>query len=171
MWESSVDIPVTASPRRRGDTRRLFHAQVEELDERMQKLTRKLEKARKNFDYEKAQRMLDKIDAHQHEKELKVQEKLEASERKLEKAKKAGNAEDEEKYKGKIAKFQKKLDDMHVGAGNWQEVDATGHGSVRVRRGDGVRQKVGEDWPEGALRPYLNRVTIPAHTTTSSENP
>ena len=32
--------------------------------------------------------MLDKIDAHQHEKELKVQEKLKASERKLEKAKK-----------------------------------------------------------------------------------
>ena len=42
--------------------------------------------------------MLDKIDAHQHEKELKVQEKLKASERKLEKAKKAGNAEDEEKH-------------------------------------------------------------------------
>ena len=71
--------------------------------------------------------MLDKIDAHQHEKELKVQEKLKASERKLEKAKKAGNAEDEEKYKGKIAKFQKKLDEMHVGAGNWQDVDAKGH--------------------------------------------
>ena len=122
-------------------------------------------------DFDKAQRVLDKIDAYQHEKELEVQEKLKASERKLEKAKKAGNAEDEEKYKGKIAKFQKKLDDMHVSAGNWQEVDATGHGSVRVRRGDGVRQKVGEDWPEGALRPYLNRVTIPAHTTTSSENP
>ncbi len=71
--------------------------------------------------------MLDKIDAYQHEKELEVQEKLKASERKLEKAKKAGNAEDEEKYKGKIAKFQKKLDEMHVGAGNWQEVDAKGH--------------------------------------------
>ena len=49
-------------------------------------------------DYEKAQRVLDKIDAHQHAKELKVQGKLKASERKLEKAKKAGNAEDEEKY-------------------------------------------------------------------------
>ncbi len=30
------------------------------------------------------------------------------------------------RYKGKIAKFQKKLDEMHVGAGNWQEVDAKG---------------------------------------------
>ena len=66
--------------------------QVEELDERMQKLTHKLENARRDFDYEKAQRVLDKIDAHQHEKELKVQEKLKASERKLEKAKKAGNS-------------------------------------------------------------------------------
>ena len=84
-------------------------------------------KPRPSQDYEKAQRVLDKIDAHQHEKELKVQEKLKASERKLEKAKKAGNAEDEEKYKGKIAKFQKKLDEMHVGAGNWQDVDAKGH--------------------------------------------
>ena len=55
-------------------------------------------KPRPSQDYEKAQRVLDKIDAHQHEKELKVQEKLKASERKLEKAKKAGNAEDEEKY-------------------------------------------------------------------------
>ena len=34
-------------------------------------------------DYEKAQRVLDKIDAHQHEKELKVQEKLKASERRV----------------------------------------------------------------------------------------
>ena len=44
--------------------RRLF-TQVEELDERMQKLTHKLENARRDFDYEKAQRVLDKIDAHQ----------------------------------------------------------------------------------------------------------
>ena len=56
---------------------------VEELDERMQKLTHKLENARRDFDYEKAQRVLDKIDAHQHEKELKVQEKLKASERRV----------------------------------------------------------------------------------------
>ena len=48
-------------------------------------------------DFDKAQRVLDKIDAYQHEKELEVQEKLKASERKLAKAKKAGNAEDEEK--------------------------------------------------------------------------
>lgn len=54
-------------------------------------------------------------------------EKLKASERKLEKAKKASSAEDEDKYKGKIAKFQARLDAMHVGAGNWQEVDAEGH--------------------------------------------
>ena len=38
--------------------------QVEELDERMQKLTHKLENARRDFDYEKAQRVLDKMDAH-----------------------------------------------------------------------------------------------------------
>ena len=47
----------------RGDTRRLIFTQVEELDERMQKLTHKLENARRDFDYEKAQRVLDKIDA------------------------------------------------------------------------------------------------------------
>ena len=31
------------------------------------------------------------------------------------------------RYKGKIAKFEEKLKAMHVGAGNWQEVDAKGH--------------------------------------------
>ena len=90
-----------------GDTRRSILTQVEELDERMQKLTHKLENARRDFvraaseayegtpstrgarrepraqDYEKAQRVLDKIDAHQHEKELKVQEKLKASEHRV----------------------------------------------------------------------------------------
>ena len=33
----------------RGDTRRLIFTQVEELDERMQKLTHKLENARRDF--------------------------------------------------------------------------------------------------------------------------
>ena len=53
--------------------------------------------------------------------------KLSSNEAKLEKATKAGNAADEEKYAGKVSKFQAKLDAMHVGAGNWQEVDAAGH--------------------------------------------
>ena len=39
------------------------------------------------------------------------------------------------------------------------------HGSLRVGRGDGVRQEVREDGPEGAVRPYLKRVNIPADTS------
>ena len=113
MWKSSVDLQPLLDAAVRDVW---FHAQVEELDERMKKLTHKLENARRDMvrdaargvrcrrnlhrpqDFDKAQRVLDKIDAYQHEKELEVQEKLKASERKLEKAKKAGNAADEEKY-------------------------------------------------------------------------
>ena len=49
--ETSVDFTA-----RRYET--LDLTQVEELDERMQKLTHKLENARRDFDYEKAQRVL-----------------------------------------------------------------------------------------------------------------
>ena len=49
------------------------------------------------------------------------------NEAKLEKATKAGNTADEEKDAGKVGRLQAKLDAMHVGAGNWQEVAAAGH--------------------------------------------
>ena len=39
------------------------------------------------------------------------------------------------------------------------------HGPIRLRRGYRVRQEVREDGPEGAVRPYLKRVNIPADTS------
>mmetsp|Transcript_33262 Transcript_33262/g.100257 ORF Transcript_33262/g.100257 Transcript_33262/m.100257 type:complete len:478 (-) Transcript_33262:162-1595(-) len=107
---------------------------VEELDERMKTLTNKLGNAREAFDYEKVQRVLDNIDKHKAEQEKVLQTKLAASKRKLAKAEKAKDEEKIEKYKGKIKKFEAKIDEHHVGAGNWQDVDTSKPGAVRFAR-------------------------------------
>ena len=38
------------------------------------------------------------------------------------------------RYKGKIKKFEAKIDEHHVGAGNWQDVDTSKPGAVRFAR-------------------------------------